>query len=335
VAQRKRALGPPTRIVSVCVLGPKAKRVSANGKRIALLEAIVRRIAGDHGWGGIHAILFPGGFFRLGESVGASAYGDRVAALEVTNFHAAIMAACGALNGQSNGILLVSGVDSNSPSRQDFGDQMCVAWGAGGIVGLGRKVFPADGDTNGERRPLVSYVADFGCRHRYVTLSNGSRGVLAACYDVFGLAETPQQPTERTRYLRFLYERGRVGSPGQPGFLEARHRAIREWRRALLAEKPSLALGAIHRFSRPGRDLFWQRHGLATASAVLGGGLAIGAAHFLERLPIRDTTPLAAFRVPRAHLHEAQYRAAHRFYPIDEISISTRAGACTVRLFQA
>src|SRR3954451_5622407 len=89
-----------TRIVTVCVLGPKAKRVSANAKRAELLAAVVRHVA-LRPWRGIHAVLLPGGFFRLGDYIGPLPFEQRVAAIEHTNFHAAVMAFRRELDGHS------------------------------------------------------------------------------------------------------------------------------------------------------------------------------------------------------------------------------------------
>jgi hypothetical protein len=44
---------------------------------------------------------------------------------------------------------------------------------------------------------VVCYPADFGSPHRIVTLANGSRALLCACYDVFGVAEAIIGPTAR------------------------------------------------------------------------------------------------------------------------------------------
>jgi hypothetical protein len=95
----------------------------------------------------------------------------------------------------------------------------------------------------------------------------------------------------------------------------------------------------VHRFQQPGRDIFWQRHGLATASAALGGGLAVGAAFFTDRLPderARWSSPLAACGVPREHLSQGLYRPARRFEPIAALTINGRRKGrphALVRLF--
>lgn len=208
------------------------------------------------------------------------------------------------------GALIVVGIDSVPYSSDDHGDQMCVAFSLYGVIGIGRKVWPADGDTNWDGRPpVVCYPADFGSPHRIVTLANGSRALLCACYDVFGIAETIVGPTARIRYIRYLAPDQRYDGPGA-GFLRVRRRLVAEWGQLLADQRVDVGLAAVHRFQQPGRDIFWQRHRMATASAALGGGLVVGAALFNDRLPDgrdRWSSPLAACGVPREHLSQGPH----------------------------
>ncbi len=313
-----------TRIATVCVLGPKAKRVEANEGRGALLQAIVKHLRQEPLWQPIDALLLPGGYFRLKPYIGHLSHERRVAMVERASFHRTAMAALAALELLSPSLLIVAGVDSDSPSKHDVGDQLCVAWGGDGIVGIGRKVFPVDGDTNVEGRPYICHATDFATRQRYVRLANGRTAILGACYDLFGLSETVEQPTARTRYIRFIQDGAAVRSIGDPGFAALRRQLIGQWHRTLLEESPTVALGAIHKFGRPGRDLFWQRHGIAQASAALRGGLAFGAAHFLERLPEGTQSALAAVAVPSSHLHHGQHRRAQAHLPCRQAEVAVR-----------
>jgi hypothetical protein len=218
---------------------------------------------------------------------------------------------------------------------------MCVAFSPYGVVGIGRKVWPADGDTNWDGRPpVVCYPDDFGSPHRVVTLANGSHALLCACYDVFGVAEAIVGPTARTRYIRYLAPDQRYDG-ADAGFVAIRRRLVAEWGQLLTNQRVNVVLTAVHRFQQPGRDIFWQRHGLATASAALGGGLAVGAAFFTNRLPDgrdRWSSPLAACGVPREHLSQGLHRPARRFEPIAMLTINGRRNGkprAFVRLFDA
>jgi hypothetical protein len=331
----------PPRVVTVCVLGRKPKHPKHNGRFIRLLNQVVDALMSRVDWHPIDAVVFPGGFFRSPLYIGNRSHWQRAAALEATDFGRAVMVAAYRLDAAHPGALIVVGIDSVPYSSDDHGDQMCVAFSPYGIVGIGRKVWPADGDSNWDGRPpVICYPADFGTPHRVVTLANGSRALLCACYDVFGVAEAIIGPTARIRYIRYLGPDGRYDGAGA-GFVAARRRLVAEWGQLLIDQRVDVALAAVHRFQQPGRDIFWQRHGLATASAALRGGLAVGAAFFTDRLPDgrdRWSSPLAACGVPREHLSQGLHRPARRFEPVAALTINGRRNGklrALVRLFDA
>ena len=70
-------------------------------------------------------------------------------------------------------------------------DELCVAWSASGIVGLGRKIFPVCKGESGYREvdELICYESDYSTTHRVVHLASGRKAVLCACYDMFGVQE--------------------------------------------------------------------------------------------------------------------------------------------------
>jgi hypothetical protein len=306
-----------------------------------MLDQAVDAVIGRVDWHPVDTIVFPGGFFRSPLYVGNLSHSERAATLEALGFGQAVMAAAYRLDTAHPGALIVVGIDSVPYSSDDHGDQMCVAFSPYGVIGIGRKVWPADGDTNWVGRPpVVCYPADFGSPHRIVTLANGSHALLCACYDVFGVAEAIIGPTARVRYIRYLAPDRRCDGAGA-GFVAVRRRLVAEWRRLLADQRVDVVLTAVHRFQQPGRDIFWQRHGLATASAALGGGLAVGAAFFTDRLPDgrdRWSSPLAACGVPMEHLSQGLHRPARRFEPIAALTINGRRNGkprALVRLFDA
>jgi hypothetical protein len=97
----------------------------------------------------------------------------------------------------------------------------------------------------------------------------------------------------------------------------------------LVSQKVNVGITAIHYFQRPGLDLFWQRHGIATCSAALGGGTAVGAAFFGEKLPLPDSSSLVSFGVPASHIKEGKHRQAHRLSPENFFNVD----GALVRLF--
>jgi predicted amidohydrolase len=306
-----------------------------------LLDQVVDAVISRVDWHPIDAIVFPGGFFRSPVYVGNRSHSERAVTLEVTDFGQAVMAAAYRLDAAHPGALIVVGIDSVPYSSDDHGDQLCAAFSPYGVIGIGRKVWPADGDTNWDGRPpVVCYPADFSSPHRIVTLANGSRALLCACYDVFGVAEAVIGPTARIRYIRYLAPNGRYDG-ADAGFVAARRRLVVEWGQLLADQQVDVALAAVHRFQQPGRDFFWQRHGLATASAALGGGLALGAAFFTDQLPDgrdRWSSPLAACGVPREHLGQGLHRPARRFGSFAALMINGHRNGklcALVRLFDA
>jgi hypothetical protein len=330
-----------SRIVTVAVQGRKPSRVDRNARASSLLDEVVDAVISRVDWQLVDAIVFPGGFFRSPVYIGNQSHSERAAALEATSFGQAVMAAAYRLDAAHPGALIVVGIDSVPFSSGNHGDQLCVAFSPYGVVGIGRKVWPADGDTNWHgRAPVVCYPADFASPHRIVTLVNGSRALLCACYDVFGVAEAIIGPTARVRYIRYLAADQRYDS-ADANFLTTRRRLVAEWGRLLADQRVNVALAAVHRFQQPGRDIFWQRHGLATASAALGGGLAVGAAFFTNRLPdVRDrwNSPLAACGVSKEHLEQGLHRPARRFEPIAALTINGHRNGkprALVRLFDA
>ena len=238
----------PPRIVTVCVLGRKPTRVKHNGRSIQLLDQVVDAVISRVDWHPVDAIVFPGGFFRSPVYVGNRSHSERAAAIEAFDFGQAVIAATYRLDAAHPGALVVVGIDSVPYTSDDHGDQLCVAFSPYGVIGIGRKVWPADGDTNWDGRPpVVCYPADFGSPHRVVTLANGSRALLCACYDVFGVAEAIIGPTARIRYIRYLTPDQRYDGAGA-GFVAVRQRLVTGWGQLLANQRIDVALTAVHRF---------------------------------------------------------------------------------------
>lgn len=313
----------PPRIVSVCVRGRKAVNDRTNHRSLMLLEEVVEALTSRPDWHPIDAVVLPGGFFRLHHNLGPLSFAKRAASILRTPIGRYCQQSATLLAEEFAGIALVVGFDTDPVDSGNYGDQMCVAFQNDAVIGIGRKVFPVEGDVSSYHAPLVCFIEDFGTPARVITLANGSRAMLCACYDVFGLVEPLMGPTARTRYIRHLIVDGRRISDGDPGFRAAREQALSDWMDLQMSKGISVALAAIHRFRRPGRDIFWQRHGIASASASIGG-LCVGAAHFWNALPRpehRWASELAAHNVPQRHLLDAQTRQAHRHPPIGAIRL--------------
>ncbi len=321
------------RLVSVCLAGTTAKSVSDNKRRIDLLAEVIETITTHVAWHPIDAVIFPGGLFRLDTPIGRKPFEERAKAIASRPFSSAVIKAASALDEQMKGALVVFGMFAESRGAKERDDQACVAVNSKGVVGLSRKIFPVDSDTDG-RTYLVQSVADFSSAERFISLPNGSTAVLSACYDLFGLAEDPEKPTVRTRAVRRLWNGKQLVQVGDEGFRALRAECMVSWRQQLADRKPGVAIATIHGFERSGRDGYWQRHGIAAASAALGGGLVVGAANFTHGMPTADKSTLAARRVPRSHLPDALHRPARALQPMDSLQLPAEGETkALIRLF--
>lgn len=323
----------PARIASVCVAGRPVRRLSQNESRIELLSKVVREIA-RRGWSDLDALLFPAGYFKLDAWLGPQAPDVRHSMLQLSDELSVCRAAAKKLQRRSPGCLVVVGVDGTKPDRVWSGDQLVVAFSPDEPVGWARKVFASDMDTNGEeRRPYLLFRDDFDDPNRFVTLANGDVACLSACYDAFAFSELATG-TKKRLGLRYIAD-GRTYQDLWPDDIAA---LLARFAETIAQARPTTHLIAIHGFERPGADTLWQRHGLATASAAVGGGLTVGAAHFVEALPEGPESPMAAFGVRPEHLHLGAKRPACVHLPIDGFTTALpwdRRSRALVRLFEA
>ena len=333
-----QAVGAGLRVVSVSVLGRPAKRLKANGKRLDLLATVIDELAGQGWgaeWGRLDAVLWPGGFLYLDEPLAALEGSERTAALQDGPLGPACLDAAFRLNACCGGALLAMGL--RGPKSERFGgEQLMAAWSADGVVGSAAKVFPSHGDAEG-KRPLLVHLKEPGDPQRSVRLACGAAAALCVCYDAFAFAEARLGPTGKRSALNWVSD---GHEPRRPKLHEQRE-AVDCYVAAVERKRPALVLAAVHHFELPGRETYWQRHGIATASAALGGALVVGAAHFEDELPDEDRPGhgvLASVGVPRRHLSMGLHRPARRLEAVRsrriEIGGKTRLAAL-VRLFES
>jgi hypothetical protein len=211
-------------------------------------------------------------------------------------------------------------------------EQACIAFAKEGVIGLARKIFPTSAETKG-RRYMSPCLDDFSSKQRFVTLPNGSLALLNSCYDLFGAADGTTGGGSRRLAIRALRLRAGHLTHRDEGFRAAREDALTVWTGLLTELQPDVLLASIHAFERPGLDGYWQRHGIARASAAFGGALALGAAHFLEDLP-HENSPLAAVHVPRSALSAGVSRRAYGLAPGRMLAWTTKEGTpALLRLF--
>jgi hypothetical protein len=321
--------GPPSNwplvsIVTVAVLGHSAKPPPIARRRGPLLNRIVEAVASRPDWPQPSAVLLPGGFFRLRSAIGSLEEQARALALVGTKAAGLCAEASVLLDAVSPGILLVVGMDTDPTSKKVGGDQLVIAWRAGDLVGFGRKTFPSHGDTHGKQPPYPVFALDFASAARFVTLRSGQRVLLLGCYDAFG-ARSIVHP-RHADLMAMRLARDRTGELQEPS-LALRRSFLARWRALIEANPPDLALCAIHGFVRPGMDGYWQRHGIAGASAALDAIPVIGAAHFNKALPRTSyRSVLAAAGVPLSHLDLGPHRPMHALAPAEGFTVADDDG---------
>lgn len=295
------------RIVSICIEGSTSANRRDNEARLQRVADVMIEV--NQRWGALDAIVLPGGFLRTASQPDMADPGS-----DLRPLLSAMQKAARKLT-NSEGCHIVFGVDG--PRRAGYSkEQWCVAVSAAGLKGAARKIFPTiwEGQNGYECR-----IRDYADPTRVVYLPSGRTAILCACYDMFGVVTTRCEWSKVSALKQFDVN-------GDARRLRAR--ALAEFSELLREKKVSVGLAAIHAFpSDAGLGaqsgvVMWQRHGIATCSAALNSGWAVGASHFNIALPASPfVSPLAAREVPRSHisLNDNRERKAHNWRPQDYI----------------
>jgi hypothetical protein len=230
---------------------------------------------------------------------------------------------------------------NNQVPFKEKGDELCVAYNNGEVIGIGRKVFPVNWDSKqfipnctgteipgnnyyeinehySQKHTIVPYYNDFNDPKRIIEVK-GQNVLLCNCYDMFGIMIEPEEKhlqthSARRSYINTISKDGKLYSKlDGKEFSNIRNSAIQNWNEFLKTYKPTIAITAIHQFDEPKGANFWMRHGIATASAAISKitgkpCLAIGAAHFIYELPNENQAHLCSFGVSKNHIYKEQYR---------------------------
>jgi hypothetical protein len=162
-------------------------------------------------------------------------------------------------------------------------------------------------------------------------LAGGARLLLAACYDAIGLAHAGRDEgcvrnVHRIRSVSKGWTRCRP-------VRSWRKEAVRAWRRSVAHARANIVAVAIHRFARPSRTGYWQRHGIQAASAALRGALVLGASHFEEQLPEPERATLAVSMIAPSYLAQGTGRRVRALQPVDALEIRHARLTALVRIF--
>ena len=333
--QRKASsyAGDTTTVVTICIRGKHFYSAAKAKQRLKLLWRLVRELAERRQWTDIDVILLPGGYLRRKKPLLAKSPKRRLRAIGDSRLGRNLDLISRSLQKVHPGITLVCGIDTPPLNAQLGGDEIVAAWRNGELIAVARKAFPASGDTDGKIPIYVVSLDDVDDPQRLITLKNNRRALLLGCYDAFGVRAVADARYYHSSTIRWVFDaEGRVQKSTAP----IRDAHMRRWQAFLKCHPPDLALASIHRFKAPGRDCYWQRHGIAGASSALQGAAVLGAAHFSRELPDRITaSPLAAVDVPANHLEQGPHRKAHPFNPIDGFTLQDDQGrdCALIRLF--
>lgn len=231
------------------------------------------------------------------------------------------------------GATLVVGIDSEAVSWLHGGDQFVSAWQDGLLAGLVRKAFPVADEVHGDDPSFWISAQDADQAERIIQLPRGQRALLLSCYDAFAVrARFGKRFADLDSLALLRALDGRIGA-----FPRAKREIyLQRWLSLIDRSPPDIGLIAIHEFERPGRDGYWQRHGIAGASAALRGAPVLGAAHFKRAIPkILSSSTLAARDVDLTHLWQGTRRPAHRLTPTAGIMLprSPKHPEAIIRLF--
>ena len=303
-----------TSVATVSILGTYRDPRPITAHRIALLRAITTALVRRRAWTELDVVLLPAGYFRFARSIGHLRSPDRIASLQDLAFAKASAEASLVLDQRWPGVSLVIGADSNALDSDHAGDQLALAWQRGAITGIARKAFPVWNETCDWEANVWINPEDAEDERRILTLRNGARAILCVCYDAFALRAIRGEHYADLAAIRFaLHGSGTIG----PFEFGDRWLHLSRWTNLIRYSAADLALVPIHYFWQPGRDGYWQRHGIAGASAALDGAPVLGAAHFQNLLPRIDVSPLAAAGVEPEHLTKGGKRLAQRLLPDD------------------
>lgn len=308
----------PARIVSIHVKGSPATRPRSTELRLDFMVTIMRAIR-RRGWRALDTIVFPAGYLRTADWLAPAPTTLRRAMIDASVGDICVQAVRKLSEG-SPGCVIVTGIDTNRFRPWGFrGDQALAAFNQDGCLAVVRKIFPTDGDTNEYgRAPYLLDHEDALTEDRFLPLPNGDIAMLCLCYDSFVFSELALGPTTKLRAMRYktAVPDGWDDLTPTESWLwlsDLSHRIRTHW--------PRVLLNPIHGFDAPGREVLWHRHGLACASSFLGGGLAIGAAHYQRTLPTEGFAMLAATRAPPEQLGLANFRTAYTHAPTDSFSV--------------
>lgn len=300
-----------TKSASLCVLGTPSKTKNDTSAKLDLTLACLTQLDKDTPF-----LVLPAGMFFHDKTLAPLLLEERLDALNALEWSKTLAKNCG-------NTAIIAGVDIDS--EDEATGQYSITIDKSGVRAVSRKIFPTKGEV---ATGAFIQAPDFNDVSRFINAGQ-SNAIMHTCYDIFGSVDILSGKSSPNRLSHVPSPS--VKNTNKKKCYEAYADILRPW--ASDTAHPFVSVN-IHHFAKPGRDIFYQRHGIASASAAFNGALVIGAAHFEETLPnVASQSTLAAYGVPYSHLSAHFHRQAHSLEALDFKEIRTAQHSGVLRCF--
>jgi hypothetical protein len=296
-------------VSTLCVLGTPAQTHSENVERVALAHEAIKTNDNKS-----HTYVLPGGMFFHDQALAPLSPAQRIKAVNDLPFVHELSAVCG-------NAMIISGLDISAPDECHA--QYSIAIDKDGVKAVSRKAFPTKGEI---KQGAFVQRKDFSDAARHVSQPLSHSVIMHTCYDIFGSVDALIGKTAPTRLSHVPHPKGSTKKECYQDYCSTLT--------DIKANAAPIVTVNIHDFTKPGRDIFYQRHGIATASAAFDGAAVFAAAHFEEELPSSEIqSPLAAINVPSSHITARFHRQAHALKAKEAHSIRAASQRGILRTF--
>jgi len=302
---------------SLCLQGHPSTSSAQNQQRAALLDMSCK-LHDESSDNSISTFVLPGGTFWGNGALFEMPPNERRQVVQRSDWAQTVM------NTIPHDMAVVTGLDITAPQEGEPHAQYSVYLTKKGVQAVSRKIFPTKGEI---KQGAFVLSTDYADTSRIVRTSVTKNSVIMhTCYDLFGSVDVLSGKTKPTRLSH-------TAAPDDRSKMQC-YQAFQGMLTGYDMTCDDLVTVNIHDFKQPGRDIFYQRHGIASASAAFDGALVIGAAHFTSTLPAsRSQSPLSAVGVAKDHLTARFHRQAHPYYAVSHSMIETNTQKGILRVF--
>jgi predicted amidohydrolase len=306
-----------TKHATLCVLGRPARSCADNDARLDLIYEAVNDLKSTLA----QTFIMPGGMIWSDQALFRLSPLERRKAVQNLDVIQSIVTLI------PKHMTLITGLDVAAPDQQEPHAQYSVALQQNKVTAVSRKIFPTKGEI---KQGAFIQAQDFADSSRFVTTASGREVLLHTCYDLFGSVDAASGKHSASRLSH-------VPSPENSKNKSSCYLSYKDMLNRQTSSQAPVITVNIHDFEKPSRDIFYQRHGIASASAAFDNALVLGAAHFETALPLLSTSStLSAHGVPKSHLSARFHRKAHHLQAIsvNEINASSQNVRGALRVFE-